>query len=189
MTAQRDLFGNIVEETVSKTVRSEKILTTADRETFQMRLTRLEYINEIWADKTFPLENSEFQYALEELKACFIGGHFIATIVLTNSFLERAFVAFFKKRGLSQISKYGFDNMVDYCKDYDLLPYNITQKIDTLRRIVHRFVRTQKAIIIEDASQKAAEIKKMAYQQLEENAKEVMLILLYILESQEVIDK
>ena len=43
-------------------------------------------------------------------------GDFIATIILTQSFIEKLFIEFFNSKGLNKETNHGLDRMIKYAR-------------------------------------------------------------------------
>ena len=75
----------------------------------------------------------EFVYTFSEAKDCYIAGHFIPTIILTQSFIEKIFHQFFEQKALEIIAKKGLDKMIKYAKQHNLVNTLILDNVDALR--------------------------------------------------------
>jgi hypothetical protein len=88
MEKNTDLFGNEIERKTYKSA-AEKELNGYDIRLFPERLERLKFIKKHSSNGYSMFGDMEFVFTFSEIQQCYIDGHFIATIVLSQSFLEK----------------------------------------------------------------------------------------------------
>ena len=142
MKTEIDLFGK---SKIPKTKigKLEKGLLKYDQSTFEERLNRLKYIQKIYPKDLWIGGDREFVYTFSEAKDCYVAGHFIATIILTQSFIEKILHQFFEQKGLDSIAQKGLDKMIKYAKQNNLVNTLILDKINTLRLKRNPFIHSK----------------------------------------------
>ncbi len=181
METQKDLFGKVVKEKVRKPTRLEKSLLDYDKASFDDRLKRLNYIKKIYPDGLLLLGDMEFVFTFGEIKECYINGHFIAVIVLTQSFIEKIFTKFFLERGFEKETNYGIDKMIKFARKNALIHSTILDKVDELRLKRNPFVHSKDFEYPHSLSKRSFKNMTIPEKQLEKDAKEGIEILFFIL--------
>ena len=182
MSVQKDLFGEpIKEDKPKKNIRLRKGLKKYDEETLEERLERLIFLRKIWPQNLLISGEMEFVFTLGEIKDCFIKGHFIAVIVLTQSFIEKIFVDFFIEKGFSKETKYGLDNMIKFAKKTNLIETYVLKKVDKLRQIRNPIIHSKDFSYEYSLSKRVYDNKIAPNILLENDAKDALTILTYIL--------
>jgi len=128
----KDLFENKTKRK-KRIPRIEKELYKYDKDSFPGRLERLKLIDKYMPKGFIISGDMEFVYTFSEAKDCFIAGHFIATIILAQSFIEKIFHLYFENNGLDSVAKRGLDKMIKYAKRHKLIDPFILNKVDNLR--------------------------------------------------------
>ena len=106
MKPSTDLFGE-KQESKRKVSRLEKALLNYDAATFDARLKRLKLIEKLYPKGLWIGGDMEFVYTFSEAKECYVAGHFIATMILAQSFIEKIIHQYFDKKGLEKIATWG----------------------------------------------------------------------------------
>lgn len=169
-----DLFGNPIERKITV---EETELRDYDANTFNKRLKRLRTIN-----KTFPFGQREFgseesSIIFDEAIHSYIFGQFIATIILTQAFIERRFQEYFNIRGDNRMAKYTLDQFIKEFMGTDFLPDLLLEKIDRIRLkrnpFVHFRIPLQKDTLMERALMDGIHPDKL----LEQDAKDAIDVM------------
>jgi len=181
METKKDLFGKTILEKKRGTSRLEKYLTEYDVTTFPERVNRLTLINKMYPKSLILAGDMEFVFTFGEIKECYINGHFIATIILTQSFIEKLFIEFFSSRSLSKETNNGLDRMIKYARKNNLIHSTILDMVDNLRLKRNPFVHSKDFEYPHSLSRRTINNKTLPYEQLENDAKEAMQILFYIM--------
>jgi len=84
MEINKDIFGNAIKEKKKRKTKLEKYLTDYDIDTFNDRLARLTFVDKMYPKGLILAGDMEFVFTFGEIKECYINGHFIATIILTQ---------------------------------------------------------------------------------------------------------
>jgi len=134
---EKDLFGDIKRRRKKKLGSS---LERMDSTSFTARLERLQYINKIVPKNISFIYSFEMHYLLSEAVKCFINGQFVATILLSQSFIEHWLE---DRIGKDKVKKYGnhsLANIIKAMKENNSVHISLLDKIDRLRKIRNPFV-------------------------------------------------
>ena len=123
----------------------------------------------------------EFVFTFGEIKGCFINGHFIATIVLTQSFIEKIFIEHFNSKNLTKETNNGLDRMIKYARKNAIIHSIILDKVDGLRQKRNPFVHSKDWSYPYSLSHRIIKNKTQPYEQLEKDAKEAIQVLFFIM--------
>lgn len=181
METKKDLFGNTIKEKVKRPTKLERFLVEYDKITFSDRLIRLNFINKTYPKGLLLAGDMEFVFTFGEIKECFINGHFIATIVLTQSFIEKIFTDLFLRKNLEKETKYGLDKMIKYARKNDLIHSTILNMVDTLRLKRNPFIHSKEFDYPYSLSRRTFNNGTQPSEQLEKDAKEGIQVLFFIL--------
>lgn len=181
MGINKDIFGNIIKEKKKRKTKLEKYLTDHDIYTFDGRLVRLTFVNQMYSKSLILAGDMEFVFTFNEIKQCYINGHFIATIILTQSFIEKVFIDFFIRKNLIKETKYGLEKMIKYARRKSLINSLILKMVDDLRLKRNPFVHSKDSDYPHSLSRRIIKNKTHPFEQLDKDAKEAMQILFYIM--------
>ena len=131
----KDLFGKRIKK---RRPQLEILFAKHDKDTLQSRIDRIKYLSRITLDYTGMAGSMESMFTFEEAKACFVNGQFIATILLAQAFIERELQGQMLAKGYPGANR-GLKYIVKYCREKDLLPSTLIQKVDQLRNIRNSF--------------------------------------------------
>ena len=133
---EKDLFGNPLKK---RKTRLETQLSKYDRDTYNARLQRLKYVEDI-GPKNYSMAGSfEAIYLFHEAGLAFINGAFVATIMLTQAFIERRLQDTMEARGLGKEARRGLAFILSYFRKNNLLDTFLLDKIDHLRKARNPF--------------------------------------------------
>ena len=180
MEVKKDLFGNIITDK-KRVTKLEKYLIEYDKKTFADRLKRLNLINKMYPKGLILAGDMEFVFTFGEIKECYINGHFIATIIMTQSFIEKIFIEFFNSKNLTNLTSYGLDKMIKYARKKALINLTILNMVDDMRLKRNPFVHAKDYDYPHSLSRRTISNKTEPYEQLEKDAKEAMQILFHIM--------
>lgn len=181
MEINKDIFGNAIKEKKKRKTKLEKYLTDNDIDTFDDRLARLTFVNKMYPKGLILAGDMEFVFTFGEIKECYINGHFIATIILTQSFIEKVFIEFFNSKSLSKETNHGLDRMIKYARKKSLINSVILNMVDNLRLKRNPFVHSKDFDYPHSLSRRTINNKTMPFEQLDKDAKEAMQIMFYIM--------
>jgi hypothetical protein len=169
-------FGNERLKKKRKT-RIESGLSKYDKSTFAERLDRLKTIRKIYPTGHWIVGEPELVYTFSEAKDCFIAGHFISTIVLTQSFVEKVIHGFFIEKGLMNEAKKGLDNMIKYSRNKNLINPYLLDKINLLRQRRNPFTHLKNFDYPHRFTKRMIENRLQPHEQLEKDAFEALQIM------------
>jgi len=176
----KDLFGNKPTNVKKKYRRHEKGLELYDKMTFDERLMRLTYVSEIYPKGILLTGDMEFVFTFGETKDCYVNGHFISTIMLAQSFIEKIFFDFFIKSNLEKQAKAGLDSMIKYARQNQIINSLILDKIDSLRLKRNPFTHPKDWNYPHNLSNRIQKNKTQPHEQLEKDATEAIQVMFYL---------
>ena len=179
-STSNDLFGEKREKVKKRHRRHEKGLIQYDNMTFEERLRRLTYINKIYPKGLLLVGDMEFVFTFGETKDCFINGHFIATIMLAQSFIEKIFYDFFNRNNLEKQARSGLDSMIKYARQNNLINSLILNKVDSLRLKRNPFTHPKDWNYPHNLSNRIQKNKTQPHEQLEKDATEAIQVMFYL---------
>jgi hypothetical protein len=180
MTTDKDLFGKAIKSAKKRPTRLEKALHDYDKFTYIDRLRRLTYINKIYPKGLMLAGDMEFVFTFGEVKECFISGHFIATIILAQSFIEKIIHGFFTSKNLEKETKFGLDNMIKFARKNNLIHPTILDKADILRLKRNPFTHSKDWNYPQSLSHRSFDNNIKPSDQLEKDATESIQIMFYL---------
>ena len=178
----KDLFGNKIIKKKRMT-KLEKFLSKYDKDSFDDRLARLKYLNQIMPKEFGIAADPETVFVFSEAKMSYINGEFIATILLAQAFIERKLQMHYESFGLEKIAKRGLKAIVSHARKNNILHIYLLEKIDILRKKRNPFTHFKSFENEFNLSQRMfKELKKTTefckpYQMLENDAKEAISLM------------
>lgn len=127
---KKDLFVTKIKQ---KRTILEKSLVKYDRDSFEDRLKRLKFLNKIFPKGYGFLSDPETAYIFDETKMAFINGEFIATLMLSQAYIERKVQIYFSSIGFEKEAKRGLKFIIDFARKHKLINNYLLEKIDLLR--------------------------------------------------------
>jgi len=129
----KDLFGRKVVIKKRRT-RLETTLNKYDRDTFDERLSRLEYLNKIFPKDYSIAGSMDTVFVFAEAKMTFINGEFISTILLAQAFIEKKIQVHYAHLGFDKIASRGLKAIIRHARQNNILHTYLLDKIDDLRK-------------------------------------------------------
>jgi len=172
-----DLFGDALPQKKRMYRRHEKGLLQYDKMTFDERLRRLTYISQIYPKELLLKGDMEFVFTFNETKVCFINGHYISTIILAQSFIEKFFYDFFIRNNLKKQAASGLAGMIKYAKQNNLIDTFILKKVEDLRLKRNPFIHPKDWNYPHDLSERMQRNKTQPHEQLEKDATEAIQVM------------
>jgi len=179
-STSNDLFGKKQAKVKKRHRRHEKGLIQYDNMTFEERLRRLTYISKIYPKGLLLVGDMEFVLTFGETKNCFINGHYIATIMLAQSFIEKIFYDFFTRNNLEKQARLGLDSMIKYAKQNNLINSLILNKVDSLRLKRNPFTHPKDWNYPHNLSNRVQKNMTQPHEQLEKDATEAIQVMFYL---------
>jgi len=172
-----DLFGDTLPQKKRRYRRHEKGLLQYDKMTFEERLRRLTYIAQIYPKELLLVGDMEFVFTFNETKDCYINGHYISTIILAQSFIEKIFYDFFVRTNLKKQAESGLAVMIKYAKQNNLINSLILNKVEDLRLKRNPFTHPKDWSYPHDLSKRMQRNKTQPHEQLEKDATEAIQVM------------
>lgn len=171
----KDLFGNKVDRQIGPEIQD---LQEYDGLTFDGRLKRLKHINKIYpfGQKIFGSDES-FKIFNEAIQS-FVGGQFIATIILSQAFIERRFQEYFHIRLDDKKSKLTLSKLLKEFKDSGFIDDYFIDKIDKIRQKRNPFTHHREPLQKDTLMARSFETKMNPDELLEQDAKEAIGMML-----------
>ncbi|MBC8509951.1 MAG: hypothetical protein H8D34_34320 [Chloroflexi bacterium] len=175
----KDLFGEPIK--VKKT-RLEMRLSKHDRGSFSDRLSRLKYIESISPRNYSLISSFEFAALLHEAQSTFVNGEYIATIMLTQAFIEHRLQQYAEIKGASQKEVRSLNSLLKFFRENKLLNELIIEKIDQLRLKRNPFTHMKPMDYPYSIGQRIGKELKAPTEFLESDAKEALGLMFTIFE-------
>lgn len=176
MTHYNDLFGKSTPPKKRQT-RLEKELVQYDKNSFDERLKRLQFIVKVFPKGYEFLGQMELIFTFDEAKSSFINGEFIASIILAQSFIEKVLHAHFAQLGHEEVAKKGLNEMIKFAKKNKLINEYILEKVDSIRKVRNPFTHFKEYSYPYSLSNRMFENKTQPYEQLEKDAKKAICFM------------
>jgi hypothetical protein len=135
-TMEKDLFGRPIRK---KEPRYGRSLRKYDRDSFDERLARFQYLQTVFPKRygfLLPLESS---YLLHEVKVTFVSGAYVATIMLSQAFIEHVLQCAVESAGEGKVARCGLAEIVKWFQKNRPQHDFLMRKIDDLRRFRNPF--------------------------------------------------
>jgi len=132
-----DLFGK---EKIKRKTKIQSRLESLDSNTLNDRIERSKYLAKIIPPHISFICSPEMHYLLNEAIHCFINGQFVATLLLSQSFIEHWLEGRIDKKELRKYGKSSLDSRLKAMKDKNTIHLSLLNKIDRLRKIRNPFV-------------------------------------------------
>ncbi len=111
----------------------ENYISKKDKLTFHEKVKRLKYLSKINPEGLILAGDYDFVMTYRETQLCFIDGHFLATIVLTQAFIEKMIHSHYITLGFEEIAQKGLSQILKHAKKYKLINGLIIKKVDRIR--------------------------------------------------------
>src|SRR5690606_5738225 len=102
---------------------------------FQQKVKRLKYLHKINPHGLTLAGQAELVLTYREVQLCYIDGHFLATIILSQAFVEKIIHDFYNKLGHQNIAKKGFNEILKHAGINNLINEYIIKQINLIRQI------------------------------------------------------
>jgi hypothetical protein len=170
----QDLLGRSLKK---RKPRLASALEKHDHNSFDDRLDRLH-----WLQKVFPagygfVMSPETLYVFDEAKITFVTGAFVATILLSASFIEHWFGNILRGRGFADEANSGLGSIIECMRRERLMHEFLLRKADRLRKIRNPFVHLKSFDHRERVTHRAMRQGKHPIAILEDDAKEALSLM------------
>lgn len=134
---QKDLLGKPIKH------RRPKYEAALERHELQNIPERAERIR--WLSTVIPKDSGymmplESMRVFQEAKDCFVYGQFVATLVLAASFMEHWLGGIITAAGQSKVASQGLKAIAAHCRESNVIPATLCDKVDALRLSRNPFV-------------------------------------------------
>lgn len=175
----KDLFGNDVLPTVDP---AEEELNNYDSYSFNERLRRLKYINQVFPFGRRVYGSDESYRIFDEAIQSFIFGQYIGTIILAQAFIERRIQEYFNLRLDEKRSKETLNNLLQEFKQTGFIDDVFIERIDKLRKKRNIFTHRKQPLHEHSLMARAFEEEMAPDELLERDAKEAVSLMLIIVQ-------
>lgn len=134
---QKDLFGKPIRRRRPK---YEAALEKHELKNVPERAERIRWLSTVIPQNSGYMMPLESMKVFQEAKDCFVYGQYVATVVLSASFVEHWLGSILIARGAQKVSAQGLAAIIGHCRENDLLPAVLCDKVDALRKIRNPFV-------------------------------------------------
>ena len=170
-----DLFGNEVAQADHPLAQG---LAGYDESTFAARLTRLEYLHSVFPENYSFLMSMSSYYVFEEARQAFINGEMVATVLLSQAFIEHWLQAQLESKGyIFGRSKQGLSYILKCLRSKGLLHGFLIDKIDDLRKLRNPFVHLRPFDDPQEISRRSVDAQKAPDEVLEKDAKDALSLM------------
>jgi hypothetical protein len=129
---QRDLFGKKVKPKYDKLAQA---LKNNDKQTFEARLKRLRYLDNMLPPDSGMAGLMEPVQIFEEARLAFLNGAFIATILLCQAFIEHWLAGYISATSKKAEIPSTLEGMLKLCSKEGLMHTYIVEKINYIRLV------------------------------------------------------
>jgi hypothetical protein len=170
----RDLFGKVKKRRRS---RLEAGLARYDQSSFEGRLERLRWVEQIMPKDYIISLPPETFYVFQEAKDSFISGQYTATLMLAAAFIEHVLAISLEEKGFRKEASGGMRNILKCLKKNGSMLTPIVSKIDHLQEIRNPFVHIKPFTHPSRLSQRAMQLRKSDLLVLEGDARESLSLM------------
>lgn len=172
-TIAKDLFGNPVRQ---RRPQYEAALERVEKKLRPERAARVRWLSAVMP-RAGLLMSLETCLVLEEAKASFVYGNFVAAIVLAAAFIEHWFIASLNERGYSKEAAQGLAAAITCARRNNLVDSTILDKADRLRLTRNPFVHLKEFDHKHGINQRIAKTRLSITALLENDAKEALVAM------------
>ncbi|MCK6582613.1 MAG: hypothetical protein L6Q49_05890 [Anaerolineales bacterium] len=134
---KKDMFGVPIKKKVDPL---EITISRSDKRTIKNRVKRLKYLQSITPYDFHMLSSVETYFLFEETRLAFVNGAFVATMMLSQAFIERRInEVLVNKRIIKRNEQPGLKALLKICKEHEILNILLIKKIDHLRQARNPF--------------------------------------------------
>ena len=134
---QKDLLGRPIR---TRRPKYEVALERQELRNVPERAERIRWLSTVIPKSSGYMMPLESMKVFQEAKDCYVYGQYVATVVLSASFVEHWLGGILVARGSQKVSSQGLAAIVEHCRENDLLPAILCDKVDALRKIRNPFV-------------------------------------------------
>ena len=170
----RDLFGKPISQ---RRLRYEAALERDDRTSLAERAARVRWVAQAIPRKELTVMPFETMAVLQEAKATFIAGQFMATIVLSAAFFEHWLASSLISAGFKGEAAQGWTATIACARQHSLVPPVFLDKADRLHQIGNPFIHHKSFEHEPIPVRRPFAIGKRPYKFLERDAQESLMLI------------
>ena len=171
---KKNLFGeDIKPEPLDIT---EQYVKDRDEIYFADKAKRLKYLHKINPGGLIMSGPIEFVLTYREVQLCFIDGHFLATIVLAQAFVEKLLHEHYNKLGFDTIATKGLNAILQHARKYKTISSFVVKNVDEIRLMRNPITHTKDANYQYGLDKRSYNSKTSPFIQLEKDAKKALEI-------------
>jgi hypothetical protein len=174
MLMEKDLFGEDVKPMLLDI--SEQYVKDRDEIYFADKAKRLKFLHKINPDGLIMSGPTEFVLTLREVQFCFIDGHFLATIVLGQAFVEKILHQHYNELGFDTVANKGLNAILQHARKNNTISTFIINYVDTIRLIRNPITHTKDHNYPHGLDRRSYNNKTSPLIQLEKDAKKAVEI-------------
>ena len=175
MVADTNAMGLVRREPLTES------LQCLDRDTFDHRLQRLQYLNKVFPKGMAYMLPPETHFIFQEAKGAYVAGFSVAVLLLTQAFVEHYYQLCLQRSPHSAVADRGLAGIVDCLRQHKLEHELILKRVDALRLVRNPFTHLKKFEHPHTLSQRAAAAQENPAALLEKDARDALDVLFAII--------
>lgn len=170
----KDLFGDEI-QTKPLDI-TEQYVKDRDDTFLAEKAKRLKYLHKINPGGLLMSGPIEFVLTYREVQFCYIDGHFLATIVLAQAFIEKLLHEHYCKLGFDKIANKGLKAILQHAKQNKAISSFVIKHVDEVRLIRNPITHTKDSSYPYGLDKRSYTNKTSPFIQLEKDAKKALEI-------------
>jgi hypothetical protein len=169
---EKDLFGDdIMPQPLDIT---EQYVKDRDELYFAEKAKRLKYLHKINPDGLIMSGPIEFVLTYREVQLCYIDGHFLATLVLAQAFVEKLLHGHYNELGLKAIANKGLNAILQHARKNKTISSFVINNVDAIRLMRNPITHTKDINYQHGLDKRSYNNKTSPLIQLEKDAKKAV---------------
>ena len=169
---EKDLFGDDIKPLPLDI--SEQYVKDRDEIFFADKAKRLKYLHKINPGGLVMSGPIEFVLTFREVQLCFIDGHFLATIVLGQAFVEKILHQHYNELGFDSIANKGLNAILQHARRNNTISTFVINHVDAVRLMRNPITHTKDANYQHGLDKRSYNNKTSPLIQLEKDAKKAV---------------
>lgn len=175
---QKDLFGNEIADSSEDKV--QWYIKNRDEFNSAEKVDRLRYLHKINPEGFSMWGQTELVLTMREVQFCFIDGHFLATIVLAQAFVEKVLHAHYFEIGFGEVAKKGLNAIIKHAQKNKVLNSYVLAQADKIRLIRNPITHIKDFEYEHNLDRRSFKSRVSPMYQLSNDAKEAIEIATFI---------
>jgi hypothetical protein len=172
----QNLFGETVPE---KKPHLSRWLERQDAATFGERLLRAQYVHSIYPNTGFLLPPESF-YVMNEAGQAFINGQDVATVMLSQAFIEHILQIHLENGGHPAVAQRGLKAIIKHVRETEPQHEYVMGLVDEVRKVRNPFSHLRDFEDPDSLTQRVMRTQTMPEQVLEDEAKRALAVMYQI---------